>query len=107
MAPVGTDPALGSSCAWDSSPLHPRGFGGQGPTMWHFRWRVVLRAGRLGYNVLSLDSDMVGDVGIAREGVAGEDQLAEEGTGDQRGRRQLERRPQQKLGTRKPARGNK
>ena len=25
--------------------------------MWHLRWRTLVRAGRMGYNIMSLDSD--------------------------------------------------
>ncbi|GAX76828.1 hypothetical protein CEUSTIGMA_g4274.t1 [Chlamydomonas eustigma] len=49
-----------SSCAWDSSPLHPRSFFiHSGPRMWHHRWRTVARSVHMGFNVMTLDSDMI------------------------------------------------
>ncbi len=45
--------------------------------------------------------DSVGNVGVARVGVAGEDEGAEQGAGGERGGGQLEGRPKDKLSARK------
>eukprot|EP00798_Chlamydomonas_sp_ICE-L_P007560 gene7560-712_t len=46
------------SCAWDDAPMHKRAWS-TGPHLWHLRWRFLARAIRLGYNVLSMDSDFM------------------------------------------------
>eukprot|EP00798_Chlamydomonas_sp_ICE-L_P013116 gene13116-3653_t len=44
------------SCGWDESPMHKNSWSG-GPLLWHLRWKFLGRASRVGYNVLSMDSD--------------------------------------------------
>ncbi len=46
------------SCVWDSSVLPEWVLGGE-PALWHQRWKLMARAVRLGYNVMSVDLDSV------------------------------------------------
>ncbi|GFH19710.1 uncharacterized protein HaLaN_16707, partial [Haematococcus lacustris] len=46
------------SCVWDSVPVRPNSMGDP-PLIWHMRWRMTGRLARLGYNIGSVDADMM------------------------------------------------
>ncbi|KAL6747905.1 hypothetical protein V8C86DRAFT_2894510 [Haematococcus lacustris] len=46
------------SCVWDSVPMRPNSMGGEA-LIWSMRWRMTGRLARLGYNIGSVDADMM------------------------------------------------
>eukprot|EP00195_Chlamydomonas_chlamydogama_P014364 CAMPEP_0202890356 /NCGR_PEP_ID=MMETSP1392-20130828/792_1 /ASSEMBLY_ACC=CAM_ASM_000868 /TAXON_ID=225041 /ORGANISM="Chlamydomonas chlamydogama, Strain SAG 11-48b" /LENGTH=681 /DNA_ID=CAMNT_0049573911 /DNA_START=129 /DNA_END=2170 /DNA_ORIENTATION=- len=46
------------ACVWDTSPV-AYGLDGGPEHLWHLRWKFMGRASRMGYNVMSIDNDIV------------------------------------------------
>eukprot|EP00798_Chlamydomonas_sp_ICE-L_P027972 gene27972-8854_t len=62
LTQVGSSAGRQVSCGWDDTKQHKVGWTMPGKLLWHLRWRLMARASRVGYNILSLDRWMDDDL---------------------------------------------